>query len=213
LPDRIDADKSSGVDLADNNADRADNERAVSVLRPVALPSEGFSICRAVADKFDDDRFKVSVVPVSMSGVEVQNAGSSSPPSDALPTANTSSRVSTRSCIASSQMRDGTLLDGTLLGVWGMWPTIEDKDSLSPSWDRLAAEMSMDKSVCDLLVVISGSTSRHHGSSSKEVSLGDRHGVGRCRGTTNEGSRLVPGARTFSFGTLSTLPVDTNRTS
>ena len=142
----------------------------MSVLRPVAFPSEGFSICRAVADKFDDDRFKVSVVPVSMSGVDVQKAGSSSPPSDARPTASTRSRVRTRSWVASSQMREGTsLLDGTLLGVWGMWPTIEDSDSLSPSCDRRAAEMSIDKSVCDLLVVMSGSTSRHQGSSSNEV--------------------------------------------
>ena len=133
LPDLIDADKSSGVLLADSNADLADKERAVSVLRPVALPSEGFSICRAVADKFEEDRFKVSVVPVSMSGVDVQNAGSSSPPSDARPTLSTSSRVRTRSWVASSSMMEGTLLDGTLLGVWGMWPTIDDKDSLSPS--------------------------------------------------------------------------------
>ena len=89
--------RSSGVDLADNRADLADKERAVNVLRPVALPSEGFSICNAVADKFDDDRFKVSVVPVSMSGVDVQNAGSNSPPSDALPTARTSRSERTRS--------------------------------------------------------------------------------------------------------------------
>ena len=97
LPDRIEALRSSGVLRADNNADLADKERAVNVLRPVALPSEGFSICNAVADKFDEDLFKVSVVPVSMSGVEVQNAGSSSPPSDALPTASTSNSVRTRS--------------------------------------------------------------------------------------------------------------------
>ena len=170
----------------------------MSVLRPVALPSEGFSICRAVADKFDDDRFKVSVVPVSIRGVDVQNAGSSSPPSDALPTASTRSRVRTRSWVASSCRMEGTsLLDGTLLGVWGICPTIDESDSDS-SWDRRAAEMSIDKSVCDLLVVISGSTSRHHGSSNDVVRRGDLHGVGRCRGTTNEGSRLVPGARTFS---------------
>jgi hypothetical protein len=213
LPDLIDADKSSGVDLADNRAERADRERAVSVLRPVALPSEGFSICRAVADKLDDDRFRVRVVPVSMSGVDVQNAGSNSPPSDARPTLSTSSRVRTRSWVASSSMMEGTLLNGTLLGVWGMCPTIEDKDSLSPSWDRRAAEISMLRSVCDLLVVISGSTSRHQGSSSNEVNLGERHGFGRCRGTTNEGSRLVPGALTFSFEMASTLPEEAHRTS
>ena len=121
LPDLIDADKSSGVLLADSNADLADKERAVSVLRPVALPSEGFSICRAVADKFDEDLFKVRVVPVSMSGVDVQKAGSNSPPSEALPTASTSNNVKIRSCIASSSMMEGTsLLDGTLLGVWGI---------------------------------------------------------------------------------------------
>ena len=77
-------------------------------------------------------------------------------------------------------MRDGTsssFLD--TLGVWGMCPTIEDKDSLSPSWDRRAALISMDRSVCDRFVVISGSTSRHHGSSIFVVSLGDRLGVGR----------------------------------
>jgi hypothetical protein len=121
LPDRIEALRSSGVLLADRRADLADNERAVNVLRPVALPSEGFSICRAVAERFDEDLFKVSVVPVSMSGVEVQKAGSSSPPSDALPTASTNNKVSTRSWVASSSMIEGTsLLDGTLLGVWGM---------------------------------------------------------------------------------------------
>ena len=77
-------------------------------------------------------------------------------------------------------MRDGTsssFLD--TLGVWGMCPTIEDKDSLSPSWDRLAAEMSIDKSVCDRFVVISGSTSRHHGSSNDVVRRGDLVGFGR----------------------------------
>ena len=78
MPDLIEALRSSGVDRAESRADLADKERAVNVLRPVALPSEGFSICRAVADKLDDDRFKVSVVPVSMSGVDVQKAGSSS---------------------------------------------------------------------------------------------------------------------------------------
>ena len=93
----MDALRSSGVDLADSRADLADKERAVNVLRPVALPSEGFSICKAVADKFDEERFKVSVVPVSMSGVDVQNAGSSSPPSDALPMASTSNNVKIRS--------------------------------------------------------------------------------------------------------------------
>ena len=97
MPDRIEALRSSGVLLAESNADLADRERAVSVLRPVALPSEGFSICSAVAERFDDDRFRVSVVPVSMSGVDVQNAGSSSPPSDALPTASTSNNVKIRS--------------------------------------------------------------------------------------------------------------------
>ena len=213
LPDLIDADKSSGVLRADSRADLADRERAVNVLRPVALPSEGFSICRAVADKFDDDRFKVSVVPVSMSGVDVQKAGSSSPPSDALPTASTSNNERTRSWVASSQMRDGTSSFLDTLGVWGMWPTMEESDSLSPSWDRLAAEMSIDKSVCDRFVVISGSTSRHQGSSSNEVSRGDLVGFGRCRGTTNEGSRRVPGALTFSFGTLSTPPEEAHRTS
>ena len=60
-----------------------------------------------------------------------------------------------------------------------MCPTIEDKDSLSPSWDRLAAEMSMDRSVCDRFVVISGSTSRHHGSSNDVVRRGDLVGFGR----------------------------------
>ena len=180
----------------------------------MALPSEGFSICRAVADKFEEDRFKVSVVPVSMSGVDVQNAGSSSPPSDARPTLSTSNNVKIRSCMASSWMRDGTsLLDGTLLGVWGMCPTIEDKDSLSPSWDRLAAEMSMLRSVCDRFVEISGSTSRHHGSSIFVVSLGDRLGVGRCRGTTSPGSLLALGALTFSLGTESTPPEEAHRTS
>ena len=133
LPDLIDADKSSGVLLADSNADLADKERAVSVLRPVALPSEGFSICRAVADKFDDDRFKVRVVPVSMSGVDVQNAGSSSPPSDALPTASTRSRVRTRSWVASSLINEGISLSRATLGVWGMCPTMEESDSDSPS--------------------------------------------------------------------------------
>ena len=171
--------RSSGVDLADSRADLADNERAVNVLRPVALPSEGFSICKAVADKFDEDRFKVSVVPVSMSGVDVQKAGSSSPPSDALPTASTSNNERTRSWVASSSMMEGTSLSRCTLGVWGMWPTMEDKDSLSPSWDRLAAEMSMLRSVCDRFVVMSGSTSRHHGSSSNEVSRGDLVGFGR----------------------------------
>ena len=102
--------RSSGVLRADSRADLADRERAVNVLRPVALPSEGFSICNAVADKLDDDRFKVSVVPVSMSGVDVQKAGSNSPPSDALPTLNTSKRVRTRSWVASSSMMEGTSL-------------------------------------------------------------------------------------------------------
>ena len=171
--------RSSGVLLADSRADLADRLRAVSVLRPVALPSEGFSICKAVADKLDEDLFKVSVVPVSMSGVDVQNAGSNSPPSDALPTASTSNNERTRSWVASSSMMEGTLLNGTLLGVWGMCPTIEDKDSLSPSWDRRAALISMDRSVCDRFVVISGSTSRHQGSSSNEVSRGDLVGFGR----------------------------------
>jgi hypothetical protein len=214
LPDRIEALRSSGVDLADNRAERADRLRAVSVLRPVALPSEGFSICSAVAERFDEDLFKVKVVPVSINGVDVQNAGSSSPPSDALPTASTSRSERTRSWVASSSMMEGTsLLDGTLLGVWGMWPTMEESDSLSPSWDRLAAEMSMLRSVCDRFVVISGSTSRHHGSSNDVVRRGDRHGFGRCRGTTSPGSLLALGALTFSFGTLSTPPDEAHRTS
>ena len=90
---------------------------------------------------------------------------------------------------------------------------MEDKDSLSPSWDRRAALISMDRSVCDRFVVISGSTSRHHGSSSNEVSRGDLVGFGRCKGTTSPGSLLALGALTFSFGTLSTPPDEAHRTS
>jgi hypothetical protein len=56
---------------------------------------------------------------------------------------------------------------------------MEDKDSLSPSWDRRAALISMDRSVCDRFVEISGSTSRHQGSSNDVVRRGDLVGFGR----------------------------------